>query len=276
MVASPFPLKMFPPKVMASTAWTQAAISQMQISHLYRYPVKGLSAEPLASVALEPGQALPWDRAFALALGGTSFDPAQPGWLPKNRFMCLLKHAAIARLACRFDPGTGEMVVASADDEVRANALTQAGRLVIGAWLTGFLGEAARGEAQFHHVPGHVFGDQRRPVVTLINLASVEALAAAAGAPRDPLRFRANIYFDGLPAWEEFGWVGQAISVGAARLRILGRTERCAATEVNPATAERDANPVRELLSAFGHFDLGVHAEVVNGGRVARGDRVLR
>jgi uncharacterized protein YcbX len=247
---------------------------RMHITHLYRYPVKGLAAEPLASAMLEPGQAIAWDRAFALALGDTAFDPGKPAWLPKNRFMCLLKHASIASLTCRFNPETGEMAIASAGDEVRADALTEEGRAVIGAWLTGFLGEAARGEARFLHVPGHVFADQPRPVVTLINLASLAALEAAAGAARDRMRFRANVYLEGAPAWSEFGWVGREIAVGAARLRVVDRTERCAATAVNPATAQRDANPVKELLAAFGHPDLGVHAEVIEGGAIGPGDMI--
>jgi len=46
---------------------------------------------------------------------------------------------------------------------------------------------------------------------------------------------------------------------------------RCPATEVNPLTAERDANPVAELRAHFQHADLGVHAEVLEGGRIAMG-----
>ena len=48
------------------------------ITQVYRYPVKGLSAEPLDRVALAIGRCLPQDRRFALALGSTHFDPAQP------------------------------------------------------------------------------------------------------------------------------------------------------------------------------------------------------
>ncbi len=257
--------------VVASVASLKIPDSPMRITHLYRYPVKGLAAEPLEQALLEPGQALPWDRAFALALGDTSFDPANPAWQPKNRFMCLMKHASIARLTCRFTPETGEMVIASAEDRIAAKALTQTGRAAIGAWLSMFLGPAAKGDARFLHVPGHVFADQRAPIVTLINLASLAALEAAAGAPRHRLRFRANIYFDGAPAWSEFDWVGREIRLGDVRLRVDGRTDRCAATEVNPDTEQRDANPVRELLAAFGHPDLGVNAEVIAGGWLKQG-----
>ena len=55
----------------------------MRIEYLYRYPVKGLTAEALDEAEVEAGQAIPWDRAFALAHGDAGFDPANPSWLPK-------------------------------------------------------------------------------------------------------------------------------------------------------------------------------------------------
>jgi uncharacterized protein len=41
---------------------------------------------------------------------------------------------------------------------------------------------------------------------------------------------------------------------------------------VNPETAERDAEPPKWLRQHFGHADLGVYAEVIEGGRIAVGD----
>ena len=246
----------------------------MHITHLYRYPVKGLAAEPLAETMLEAGEAIPWDRAFALALGNTDFNEANPAWQPKSRFMCLLKHASIAKLSCRFDTASGELTIRSAASGVSANALTANGRADIGAWLTAYLGDAARGKARFVYAPGHVFADQRGPVVTFINLASLAALEASVGTTREKLRFRSNIYFKGGPAWSEFDWIGHDIRVGDAVLRVVKCTERCAATDVNPGTAERDAKPVKELLAGFGHTDLGVHARVLVGGRIALGSTI--
>jgi hypothetical protein len=43
---------------------------------------------------------------------------------------------------------------------------------------------------------------------------------------------------------------------------------------VNPETAERDANPVAELTRLYGHKDLGVYAEVIEGGRFSAGDAI--
>ena len=39
-------------------------------------------------------------------------------------------------------------------------------------------------------------------------------------------------------------------------------------------TGERDADPVEELRALYGHVDLGVHAEVIEGGRFAVGDAI--
>ena len=245
----------------------------MRVERLYRYPVKGLSAEALDEVEVAPGQALPWDRAFALAQGDAGFDPDRPEFLHKSNFMCLLKNAGIARLRAAFDPHDRMLTIRAPDgSRVSQSPLTAGGRAAIGAFLVAFLGDEARGEPRFHYVPGHVFGDQRRPAVSLLSLSSLSAFEHDIGASRDRIRFRANIYFSGCPPWAESEWIDRCVQVGSARLLVVKRTKRCNATQVNPDTAERDADPVRELLAKYGHADLGVHTEVVEGGRIAVGD----
>jgi uncharacterized protein YcbX len=245
----------------------------MRVERLYRYPVKGLTPEALDEAAVEEGGCLPWDRAFALAQGDASFDPARPEWLRKGNFMCLMKNAAIAALRSSFDPARGRLVIRAPDGTgVDANALTEAGRARIGAWLARFLGAEARGEPRFHHVPGHSFCDQRRKVVSLINLASLADFQARVGMPREKRRFRANLYFSSTVPWAELKWIGSTLAVGGARLLVVKPISRCPATEVNPATAIRDADPVAELRALYGHINLGVHAEVIEGGMIAVGD----
>ncbi|MBV9784314.1 MAG: MOSC domain-containing protein [Acidisphaera sp.] len=246
----------------------------MEVEHLYRYPVKGLTAEALDEAELEAGAGLPWDRAFALAQGDAPFDPAAPEWLPKSHFMCLMCNARIAALRAGFDPPTGTLSIRGPDGAgIVADALSQNGRARIGAFLAAFLGDEARGTPRLHHVPGHVFQDQRRPVVSLINLASLHAYEKRCGVVRDRMRFRANIYFSGAP-WSEFDWIDRQVQVGKTRLQILKRIARCPATQVNPGTAKRDADPVSELRAAYGHSDLGVHALVLEGGKIALGDAI--
>ena len=247
----------------------------MRIEYLYRYPVKGLTAEALEQAEVETGGAIPWDRAFALAQGDAGFDPANPAWLPKWNFFCQMKHAKASLLFSVFDPGAKVLRIRAPDGTgVEANVMTSGGRARIAAFLTGYMGEEARGQPTFHYVPGHVFADQKTPVVSLNNLASLRDFEAKVGGRRHRRRFRANVWFSGAPAWAERGWIGREIQVGGAVMRVLKGTTRCPATEVNPETGERDVSPVAELRELYGHVDLGVHAEVIEGGKFSVGDAI--
>jgi uncharacterized protein YcbX len=247
----------------------------MRIEYLYRYPVKGLTAEALEWADVEPGGCIPWDRAFALAQGDSGFDPAEPRWLQKANFMCLMKNARIASLFSFFNPRSGMLAIRAPDGSaVVENALTEAGRARIGAFLTTYMGEEARGAPAFHYVEGHSFCDQRHKVVSLINLASLRDYESRVGARRHRRRFRANVWFSGAPAWSEREWVGQQLQFGGTVLRVTRPITRCPATQVNPETAERDADPLTELRELYDHVELGVHAEVVEGGRFAVGDAI--
>jgi uncharacterized protein YcbX len=97
----------------------------------------------------------------------------------------------------------------------------------------------------------------------------------AVGAPVDPLRFRGNVYVTGWPAWREFDFLGQEIAIGkAARLKIVKRIVRCAATNVDPTTGIRDLAIPDTLLRTFGHADCGVYGEVMAAGEISVGDPV--
>ena len=256
------------------------------ISSIYRYPVKGLSPERLSRATLSPGRCLPEDRRFAVALGSTRFDAAQPEWLPKRCFAMLMRDEKLARLDTSFDPANGELTIAEHGAErgevaLRARITEPEGSRAVGNFLGDFLGDTVERPLRVVEAPGHAFADSRRKpdattgqYVSLINLRSIAALAEAMEASIDPLRFRANIYFDGVPAWEELGWIVSTVAVGSARLRVIATITRCAATEVNPTTAERDLDIVAALQRAFGHNLMGIYAEVAASGDIAVGDEL--
>jgi uncharacterized protein YcbX len=247
----------------------------MRIEHLYRFPVKGLTAEALESVEVEENGCIPWDRAFALAQGDAPLDPQTPAWLPKSHFMCLMRNARIAALRSSFEPRSGTLSIRAPDGAtVSENALLEAGRQRIGDFLTRYLGEEARGTPRFCFSPGHSFCDQPRKVISLINLASLHDYEQRIGAHRHRRRFRANVWFAGASPWAERAWIGGTLQLGGATLQVVKPIARCPATEVNPVTAERDADPVAELRATYGSVDLGVHARVLAGGRLAVGDSI--
>ena len=250
------------------------------IAAIYRYPVKGLSAEPLARVALAPGDCLPHDRRFAIALPATRFDPERPEWLSKTHFVMLMRDEKLALLDTSFDARTGVLTIEHAGRRVLEARLTEpSGSRAVSDFLAEFLGQAVEGPLRIVEAPGHAFADARRKpnattdkYVSLINFASIAALEAVVSVPVDPLRFRANFYLDEAPAWSELDWIGSEIALGGARLRVIAAITRCAATQVNPANAERDLDVVDALQRGFGHNLMGVYAEIVEGGDTAIGD----
>jgi uncharacterized protein YcbX len=250
------------------------------IAAIYRYPVKGMSAEPLARVALAPGECLPQDRRFAIALAATRFDRDRPEWLSKTHFVMLMRDEKLAELNTRFDARTGELTIEHAGlVAVQARLTEPLGCRAVSEFLADFLGPAVEGPLRIVEAPGHAFADARRKpnatsdkYVSLINRASIAALEAFVGAPVDPLRFRANVYLERAPAWSELDWIGSEIALGSARLRVIAAITRCAATQVNPATAERDLDVVGALQRGFGHNLMGVYAEIVESGDIATGD----
>lgn len=252
-----------------------SSVDSPRISSIYRYPVKGLSGERMAMADLAPGATLKADRAFALENGPSGFDPTAPSWQPKIKFLCLMRHAKIAALDTRYDDATGTLTV-KRDGRVliEADLSKPAGRTALEGFFQGFMGGEARGPIQLLQSPGHSFSDVAKKVVSIINLQSVAALGEAIGRPVHPLRFRGNLYVGGWPAWLETRMIGHEIEIGKARLRVVKMIQRCAATEVNPETAERDMDVPQSLYRLTGDDDCGVYAEVVSGGKIAEGDAI--
>lgn len=250
--------------------------SHPTISAIYRYPVKGLSPEPLTGTQLAPRTTVPCDRLYAIENGPSGFDPAAPAYFPKIRFLMLMKNARLAELHTAFDEVTHTLTItAESREQVRGDLRTPQGRDAIERFFAEFCGPELRGPPKILHASGHSFSDVSRKVLSIINLASVAAIETAIGAPVHPLRFRANIYVEGWPAWHEFDLLDREIALGPhTRLKIVKRIVRCAATEVDPDTGIRDLPIPQELMRNFGHMDCGIYGEVVEGGPIAVGDRV--
>jgi MOSC domain-containing protein len=250
-------------------------LSPATIRAIYRYPVKGLSAQQLPAAALERGATLVGDRAYAIENGPSGFDPAAAAYLPKQRFLMLMKNEQLARLDTHFDDATQVLVIRKdAREVVRGDLATPAGRAAIEAFFARFCADELRGPARVLVAPGHSFSDVARKVVSIINLASVAAVEDMVGCPVDPLRFRGNLYVEGWPAWSELDLVGREIALGTGRAKIVKRIVRCAATNVEPGTGIRDLDIPPTLLRSLGHADCGVYAEVVAAGSVATGDAI--
>ncbi|HEY3892284.1 MAG TPA: aminotransferase class I/II-fold pyridoxal phosphate-dependent enzyme [Bradyrhizobium sp.] len=245
------------------------------LKNIYRYPIKGLSAQPLPSVELQARKPFPHDRVFALVRPGAPFDTSHPKWGKKGLFVMLMLEEALARVRTLLDVETLQLTI------------TQDDHLLLVADLNDEEARAKVEEIFWQLVPalqgaptlvrsrdGH-FMDKPDNVISLINLATVRSLEQQWGIKIDPLRFRANFYIDGAAPWEEFDWVGGDVRIGEGLFRVDRRNGRCGATNVNPLTGRRDLDLPGSLRAAFGHKEFGVYLIAREGGRVSAGDTVL-
>ncbi len=247
----------------------------IRIDSLYRYPVKGLSPERLDAAELETSGFFPGDRLYAIENGPSGFNEVAPRHLPKVVYLMLMRNEALARLDTRYDQASHVLTIAQNGREaVRADLETREGREAVAAFIKGFLPHELRGEPRvLGGPPGYAFTDSRTGYVSLINLASVRAVEDFVGAPVDPLRFRGNVYLEGLEPWAELEALGRVLEApGGTRLKLTMRTQRCAATNVDPQTGVRDLAIPRALAERLGHTDCGVYAEVIAGGVLRAGD----
>jgi uncharacterized protein YcbX len=245
------------------------------IAALFRHPIKGFTPEKLQCAQLAAGEAFPGDRLYALEDGPCGFDPAHPAFIPKQRFAVLAKIAEVARAKTRFDDRAGVLHAEAEGQPPFAGKLAEPeGRAAFARWAGELLGEAAQGPLRLIDGAGHRFLDHPMGHVSIINLASVRDLEQRLGVRLDPLRFRANLYVEGWPAWAENGWQGRRLTLGEAEAEVFKPIVRCAAPGVDPTTAIRDLDIPAELYRLYGHPNCGIYVQVTKGGMVREEDPI--
>ncbi len=246
-----------------------------KIALLVRYPVKGMSGIPIPLAELKTGEAFALDRAYAIENGARRFDPQNPKWFSKISFLQLMQHPRLASLTLSFEEAGHLLKLSRAGKQVAKGALeTKLGRQMIEQFLAAYLGADLRGPPRIVSAAGHSFSDIAEKALHIVNLESVRDLGRMAAAELDPRRFRANVYIEGLPAWEEREWRGRIISCGDAKLKAIAETGRCEAISVDPVSALRGVSLPAIIERTWGHRNLGFYAKVVADGAAAIGANI--
>lgn len=249
----------------------------MRLHEIYRYPVKGLSPERLERSELVQDLGLPYDRVAGFTSGRRAALPRQGGWAPSNTFLQLASYPGLARFETAFDEATRSIAVTAPDGMTAVAALGEPATFAAANDLIRrHFAPGPYGTPELHEqTGGRGHWDFTDTGLSLCNLATVRQIEAVAGRPIDPLRFRANLYLDGLEPWQEFGLIGHGVRIGEADIEVLRPVMRCGATSVDPNSAEVDVDVPKLLHGSVGHTCLAVYARVVKGGAIARSDAVV-
>ncbi|HBV78580.1 MOSC domain-containing protein [Alphaproteobacteria bacterium] len=251
----------------------------MQIHELWHYPVKGLGGNQMPSARLRQGGYFPNDRQFAISIGSEKAAAASDGtWLPKAHFLQLMSHELLAEYSCRYcgDAANPKLelrhqgaICLSIDPTQPADCLR------LEDFFFTLLGSTLRGKPRFMKMNHQAYSDQSTALISIASTASLDAFADATNTKPDSRRFRINIIIDGEMPFAEDNLIGKTLRCGDALLLVKKSVGRCTAINVDPATAKRSPDDyVRFMKAHFGHSNLGIFAEVINGGMIKIGDRL--
>jgi uncharacterized protein len=256
------------------------------VAALYRYPVKGFTSEECATLTILDEGRIAGDRVLGVRFADT--EAADAAWSRKTGMVALVNTPGLARLRTRFDEAALRLRISLGSTELVDEELNPEGRRRIAAKLADYvLGlEENPLAGRPERLPLRLVGDGRTPRyhdeeagrITLHGRGSLQALKAAIGTEVSELRFRSNLAVDGLVAWEEQGWVGRKIRIGAVEFDVVKPKTRCLATHANPDTGARDLPILTTLTQKMGQENPTFAVAIMpsrGGGRIHTGDRVV-
>ena len=245
-----------------------------QLAHICRHPIKSIGWEMLETVRLAPDLTLPWDRHWALAHEAARFDRAAPAWRPKRDFVrCVAAPPLMAVTAHLGEDGKSLRLSHPDRPDLTIEPDSAAGSDALVDWIAPLWPDSRPAPGGLVSVGAdQALTDQERPLVSILNLASLRDISEKLGQDLSIHRLRGNLWLDGLPAWAELDRVGQELSIGKVRFAIVEPIERCLAINGSPETGSADARFFEGLDRAYGHNDFGIFARVIEGGTLALGD----
>jgi len=244
------------------------------LKKIYRFPIKGFPGQELDATQLNAGFGIPHDRRFAI----TKSAAYKGEWMASSLFYINAVTDGMSKHQLKMEDDiisiTNTEGMTLAFDMNDAESLQQANNQIEKFIKpVGLVDHAPPPQIvdSYDTTPLWDFPDTQ---ISFININTVKAISEALGEELDPLRFRGNLLVDGIPAWQEFSWMGKRIKLGETELEISSPIKRCPTPGVNPATGERDINVTQGIQDHFGHIYCGIYANVVKAGDISTGDKV--
>ncbi|HEY7925457.1 MAG: MOSC domain-containing protein [Burkholderiales bacterium] len=208
----------------------------MRLAEIWRFPVKSMAGERLASAELRPD--------------GIEGDRLVQAWDERDRIVTARTRPGLLGLRAVLGDDGQPLVdgLPWTDPEITRRVEQAAGR---GVRLRRF-----EQEARFDVLPLLVVTD-----------------GSLAAFGRDSRRLRPNLVIAGVEGLAERDWEGRAIRVGGAVVGLADLRGRCVMTTFDPDTQTQDIGVLRDIAQRF-DGRLGLNALVLEAARIAEGDPV--
>lgn len=244
------------------------------VTQIFRHPIKSHGRESLKNVALSAGKTMPWDRTWAVAHEASK--ATGDTWASCANFSRGAKAPSLMAInATLDDEKTGTLTLSHPDQPDLTFQPDNPEHLAkFLAWIKPLMPTDRAQSARIIRVPDRGMTDTDYPSISINNHSSNRAVSQKLGTDLSPLRWRGNIWLDGLGPWEEMEWIGKTFQIGTVIFEGVDPIGRCLATTANPKTGKRDADTLRALQDGWGHQDFGIYARVIQGGEINLNDPV--
>lgn len=227
------------------------------IIEIYRYPVKSMAGQKLASTEIG-WHGLAGDRRFALMRQGVS---SGFPWLTASKLPQLVRYIPLHK-----NPDEQPNIpthVCTPDGralELRSEALKEE------------LSNAHGAPLDVMQLDKGIFDEAH---ISIISTATIKALEQAVGIKLDVRRFRPNLLIEtlGNEPFEEDNWVGKTIRIGDVSLHIHMRDVRCAMINIDPDSGESDSRVLKMVAQSYENC-AGVYATITKTGTISVSDKL--
>ena len=111
--------------------------------------------------------------------------------------------------------------------------------------------------------------------ISLINKKSISDFSNKISTNIEIQRFRANIYIDGIAAWEERDWIGKTININNIKFFVSDEISRCSATNLKPSTDIVTINLPNQLKKTYDHINMGLYIVPQQNGVISKEDKII-
>lgn len=247
----------------------------IELSAIWRHPIKSIGTEKIDCVTLEKNKTMPLDRAWALTHDKTKFNFQNPSWVPCSSFIRVSTAPKLMAVKAKIDEVNSEVILSHpSKNSLRVPINSSNFSESIMSWVSELCPNDGPQSLKIVKIPERGMTDTDYASISLLSINSIQNLSKLAGSQLDMRRFRGNLWIKNLDPYEELNWVGKKLTIGNAELEVIEPIERCNATKTNPSNGEKDVDTLKLLRDNFQHQNFGVYCKVVSSGRVKLKDRV--
>ena len=249
----------------------------IKIENLFHSPVKSISFEESKSLKVLTGKGIESDRIFAFVqnLDSTFIKHLieDPKSRKLNNFVTLKNYPELNQY--NFTYAKDKLILKKQDEIIiTINPFFENEKILLCDKITQIIQKDKKLDLLMDE-KNPFFDTMPNNSISLINKKSISDFSNKISTNIEIERFRANIYIDGIAAWEERDWIGKTININNINFFVSDEISRCSATNLKPSTDIVTINLPNQLKKTYDHINMGLYIVPQQNGVISKEDKII-